>query len=292
MYSIAILCHWTTGKEVAKQWDYRFNDPRFQIIFWDLLDDDIKIKYPPDYWIIINAPILFEPLLHPLNPSKTIVFEMEPIRFWKEINHYSFLKIFSHENDYNNIEWHLDLTMKDINKPIIKDETKSERISAILSSKYFDPGHIKRIQFVKYLETYQDIYIDVYGENAFDYRFYYGKLPSANKNKGMFPYKYHFTAENHSKKNYFTEKIVDAILSECICFYWGCPNISDYIDSNAYIVLDLNNMEDSLNIIRKTIQNKEWEKRIHIIKKEKQKLMLEMNMLNRLNKMFNSFEHS
>lgn len=290
MYTIALLCHWTTGKELAKVWNHKFSDESHRVKFWDLLEDSVKRKTPPDYWVIINAPVLFEPMIHPFIPARTVVFEMEPIRFWKELDQYEhlFLKVYSHHTEYNNVEWHLDMTMKEVEIPIVKDEEKAERISAVLSEKYFDPGHIKRIQFAKYIEN--RIHLDVYGKNAFEYKNYCGTLPPSDKNLGMFPYRYHFTAENHSKRNYFTEKITDAILSECLCFYWGCPNLSDYIDPRAYIVLDLDDFEGSAQKVEEAIQNQEWEKRIDIIRREKHKLMRDMNFLRRLERLFDSIE--
>ena len=40
-------------------------------------------------------------------------------------------------------------------------------------------------------------------------------------------YKYVFSCENNSEKNYATEKIWEPILFECLCFYWGCPNLEE-----------------------------------------------------------------
>jgi hypothetical protein len=66
---------------------------------------------------------------------------------------------------------------------------------------------------------------------------------------------------------------VDAIVGECLCFYWGCSNIDTFIDPRCFIRLNLNNFSDSVEIIREAIQNNEWEKRIEYIRKEKQKII-------------------
>ena len=54
------------------------------------------------------------------------------------------------------------------------------------------------------------------------------------------PYRYTIAVENSAHDNYFTEKIIDALLSECLPFYWGCPNFATHIDPRAFITLPLN----------------------------------------------------
>jgi len=60
---------------------------------------------------------------------------------------------------------------------------------------------------------------------------------------------------------------------ESLCFYWGCPNVSDYIHPHAYVQLDLNDFEKSFQIIKNALQENLWEKRLHIIRAEKQKVL-------------------
>ena len=52
-----------------------------------------------------------------------------------------------------------------------------------------------------------------------------------------------------------------------------------FIDERAYILIDPNNCEKSLQIINEAISNNEWEKRIDIIKKEKLKILNEMQII-------------
>jgi GR25 family glycosyltransferase involved in LPS biosynthesis len=154
---------------------------------------------------------------------------------------------------------------------------KTKVLSAVVSSLFFMEGHKKRLIFIKYLQLFSaesKINIDVYGrDNIFNMENYKGELPYHNKNEGILPYKYTFTAENCSLNNYFTEKIIDSIVGEALCFYWGCPNLENFIDSRAFIRLDLNDLEGSLKIVVDSIANNEWEKRIDIIRKEKKKII-------------------
>lgn len=74
-----------------------------------------------------------------------------------------------------------------MNNSIIKDANKHNRISTICSSKYFDPGHIKRIDFIKYIESKNDsdVQIDIYNhDNKHNFKNYVGPHPINNKDYG------------------------------------------------------------------------------------------------------------
>ena len=59
-------------------------------------------------------------------------------------------------------------------------------------------------------------------------------LPNGEK-EPLFDSIYHVCIENHSVGHYFSEKIVDAFLSETMPIYWGCPNIEDYFNPEGII---------------------------------------------------------
>jgi len=268
---IKLLCNWLTSEQLTTLWG-------------KMKPTDIPLEFSdtkPDYWIIINSPPPGEIYI----PDRTIIFQMEPYMSkhpeqwgeWASPNVDKFLKVFTHATDYNNVEWHLSLDYETLLNMKIE---KSCSLSTVLSNKYNDPGHIKRINFVKFIEHTIDI--DVYGGNKFNYKNYHGSLPYHHKDAALFKYKYHFNAENHAIPNNFTEKIVDAIMGECLCFYWGCPNISDYIDPRAYIVLDLDDIAGSMEVVKNAIDNDEWEQRIDIIRREKKKILYHMNFFTRI----------
>ena len=192
---------------------------------------------------------------------------------WSNPDESKFLQIRNHKNYLNNCFWQLSLTYNDLKNIRIN---KTKLFSTICSSKYFDPGHIKRIDFLKYIESKNDpiVEIDIYNHDNFhDFKSYKGPHPLNNKEYGILPYKYYYMPENNEESNFITEKIWEPLLTETLCFYWGCPNISQYIDPRAYIVLDLNDFEKSFNIIKNAIIGNEWEKRIEIIRMEKQKVL-------------------
>ena len=267
--NVKMICDWCDSKKICDDWEHMSHKNNV----WN----NIKITHEDkniDYYIIINKS--FE---HTYIPEKTIIFQMEPwcynedktwgVKTWGEWavpDEDKFMHVRTHKKYYNNCTWNIKLPDK-----IIK---KYDYLSTICSSKYFDEGHIKRIDFLKFIELKDSIKIDIYGiDNKHNFNNYKGKLSDDLKHEGIIPYKYYFMVENNIENNYITEKLWEPIVSECLCFYWGAPNISNYIDSMAYIQLDMNDFEKSYNIIKESITCDLWTQRIDIIRKEKYKVL-------------------
>lgn len=277
---IKLLCNWLSSKDLCDLWNkmskgnYTWNDI---VIVWE---------GECDYWVIINRTED-----KTFIKEKTILIRMEPHmdkhpELWGEewSNPKGFYKVISPPESMNNLEWHLSLNYNFLSddKIIIKDD--NTKVSTVLSYKFHDPGHKFRVSFVKYLETKEDIIIDVYGDNTFNYKNYKGTLPYHSKDKGIIPYKYTFNAENNSIKNYITEKLIDAILGECYCFYWGCPNIEEIIDPRCYTILDEDNFEDNYLKIKEVIEGNIWGKNIDVIRSEKRRILNELSFFPRIEK--------
>lgn len=261
---VKLIADWCSSKEVCDLWNkmskgaYRWNDVQ---VTWT--DEDV------DYYAIINGAGPGEAWV----PERSILFVMEPGYEARHLHPRRFLQVRDHRRHPNNIEWHLGRTYAQL-----KAETplKTRLISAVISSKYDQPGHRKRVEFLKFLEA-RGFRLDLYGrQNDFGFASYAGPLPEHCKDEGLLPYKYTFNAESTTLTNYFTEKIVDAILAECLCFYWGCPNIGEHLDPRAYIVLDLDDPDASYRTMVTAIEHDEWEKRIDIIRREKHRILDEL----------------
>jgi hypothetical protein len=281
---VMMHCNWTSSEELCNLWN-KMSKGNYT---WN----NIKIVWeePVDYYVVINCPAPNSNIFLQLN--KTIIFQMEPHMdkrsdLWGEWSNpftHLFKYVASHNTTYNNNEWHLSKTYTQLtNEQVIKDETVCNILSTILSDNYKDPGQIKRIDFVKFLES-KGMIVHVYGSNKFEWTNYKGSLPYHQKDNGLFPYKYTFNAENFSTKGYYTEKLIDGILSESLVFYNGCINIRDYIDERAYVWLELSNFEDDYNKIKQAIENNLWEERIPFIKSAKEKILNETNFFPRLEK--------
>lgn len=285
---IKMLCNWCSSYDLCKEWSVMCTDPT------NYLWNNIEITWDNkniDYYVIINMPRKDDYY----NPKKTILFQMEPwvydnekkwgVKTWGQwanpVNE-GFIKVFQHKQDLNNVQWQMKLPTN------IESDKKCDRIISILSRKNCDEGHKKRIEFVKYIENNTNDLnkLHIYGmENYHNLKSYVGQTDNKTEYSN---YKYCFSCENNSEKNYATEKIWEPILFECLCFYWGCPNLDDYIDSSAYVRLPLDNFDESISIIKRAIEEDWWSKRIDVIRKEKQKILNKLGFFPRLRDFINT----
>jgi hypothetical protein len=87
---------------------------------------------------------------------------------------------------------------------------------------------------------YSNVYNNITGINND------GPLPGDDK-LNIFNSKFSIIIENSEETNYFSEKLIDCLLTKTIPIYWGCPNINDYFDTNGFIIFE--NENDFLNKI-------------------------------------------
>lgn len=62
-----------------------------------------------------------------------------------------------------------------------------------------------------------------------------GPLPEDNK-LNIFNSKFSIIIENSQEINYFSEKLIDCLLTKTIPIYWGSPNIGDYFNLDGFLV--------------------------------------------------------
>ena len=122
---------------------------------------------------------------------------------------------------------------------------KTKRLSVISSDKAFTPGHRQRLEFVHHLKRHFGDALDVYGRGLRDFE---------DKWDAIAPYEYHVVLENSSYKDYWTEKLSDAILAEAFPFYSGCPNIADYFPEGALTPIDLGDFQAACALIEQGIR--------------------------------------
>jgi hypothetical protein len=288
---IKMLCNWANSENLCKEWSNMCDDPvNFRWKNYQLVWSDNKDEI--DYYVIINSP----PRDAYFDPLKTIVFQMEPwvndptknwgvktLGLWAEPDPSKFLAVRGRKTaHHNNALWQLELTYNELLKlEINKQPTSQHTISSICSSKYFDEGHIARIDLLKYIEQKNDpnVQIDIYNaDNKHNFTNYKGPVsPYVDKSKGMLSYKYYFMMENNYEENFITEKIWEPILCESLVFYYGCPNVTDYIDARAFVLLDPNDFEKSYQIIKQAIEEDWWSQRIDVIREEKRKILNELS---------------
>jgi len=160
---------------------------------------------------------------------------------------------------------------------------KTELLSAVTSDLIYMEGHAARLQIISLLDKVVvegfDLWGKAYNNNFFgSIRSYKGEIE--NKYNALWRYQYHFSCENSFTINYFTEKLVDPIIAECLCFYDGCRNIEKFIDERAFIRIDVFDPLKAIETIVRAIENQEWDKRIVHITAQKKRLISTMNPLN------------
>lgn len=221
---------------------------------------------------------------------KTVFAKMEPVfvdHRWANVERWPVYKIYgTHgmnvvEKSFNVLEWHLSIDRHTLLSKELAPKTIGDRVSAVISGKRMSPGHHDRIHFVLFAQNF--IKFDVYGNNnseSIEWNNFLGSPET--KNFALLPYKYSFACENNYLDFYVTEKLVDCILAETLCFYDGAPNVKSLIDEKAFIKIDVRNWTKSLRIIKHAIKNGEYEKRIKFIKREKYKIIKELSIFPRL----------
>jgi hypothetical protein len=114
---------------------------------------------------------------------------------------------------------------------------KTKGISMIYSDKRLFTGHKLRHEIANGLTG-----VDFYGGAAKAVRY---------KEEALLDYRYSIVIENSKTPNYFTEKLVDAMIVGTVPIYWGAPNIGDFFDVRGMIIIDgpegIQNIVDSLN---------------------------------------------
>ena len=80
----------------------------------------------------------------------------------------------------------------------------------------------------------KDFYISRHGgvENTFE-----NKTLGDSKNP-LFDSQFHICIENSKQKNFFTEKLIDCLVTNTIPIYWGCENIENFFDTDGFYIVD------------------------------------------------------
>jgi len=272
MIRVKIHCGWRDDQKSIRE---HFNKFAKSPYTWN----DIYLVPPEnedyDYIVILNYPRVWLEY----DKKKAIIFQLEPdIRRKKWGQFYlpsndEFFRAFVIDPDRCVPGWNV---RKTYNELMVEKIEKTKGFSAVVSGLTILEGHKDRLDFCLNYLSKIDCY-DHYGRKCPDFRSYRG--PIGDKKDALFPYKYTFAAENTYEDGYFTGKITDSIVSECLCFYSGCPNLSKYFDPRSFIQLDLSDKEKSLKIVKEAIENNEYEKRLPYILKQKKVFLNKMQPL-------------
>lgn len=294
--TVKMLCHWDSGTGLCRTWD-KMTDGNFTYTRAGASIKMVGDETPPDdadYILVVNSAgnQSWYPSMEEL--PRVIFMKMEPSfmdPFWRDVDRQLLKAKIVHGSDhdhtnFNNLEWHINKTRKELLASDYSDlKTKGDVVSSVISGKAFTDGHRLRTAFALHAQNFIDW--DAYGNYGAHNHAWNRYLGAPQyKDDALIPYKYSFACENSFINGYITEKLVDCIMSEALCFYCGAPNVAKFIDPEAYIQLDMRKEEGTwdtaIKIMKDAIANGEWEKRLPSIKKAKHKILTEMSMFPRL----------
>lgn len=282
---IAIINSWTSEEQLRDELG-RHQPPNSKITI--VRSDEVY-----DYLLIINADHRRHPS-HYGGRDNVLYFCMEPrlpiqMGDWSRAEKYfDAQQLYTHPFEHNLVEFHMNKTYEELSESPQKLGTY---ISIIQSPKRDDIGQKKRLDFVLALNRHLarvsfdskdgaptvESPLHCYGtfqHNSLVNSF--GMLPYKMKELGLEKYKYHFTAENNSIPNYFTEKIVDGILMECLVFYWGCPNLEEYLPAESFVRLELEDLDADCALVERAMKENWRAARLPAIKEAKRRILTEL----------------
>jgi hypothetical protein len=161
------------------------------------------------------------------------------------------------------------------------NDLKTRDICIIASDATWLKGHKDRFAFVNKLIGHYKHRIDLYGKgfNSFECKF-----------EVLKHYKYSVCIENSSIQDYFTEKINECYLADCMPIYYGCPNISEYYDSDSLIRIDIHDFQSAIQLIDNALSNNFWEKNIDKIRLMKKRYFSSYHLPQKLTELLDQRE--
>lgn len=106
-----------------------------------------------------------------------------------------------------------------------KIHDKSKLVSIIASHKKQLAGHKLRHHIISNNKDR----LDVFGN---------GYQTINKKIEGLRDYRFSVVIENCKRDYWFTEKLIDCLITGTVPIYWGCPSIGDFFDIRGFIIVD------------------------------------------------------
>jgi len=169
----------------------------------------------------------------------------------------------------------------------IDTSRKLPKISTIAGWKTWTDGHIFR-RDLYFKQKSINLPIVWYRSGAGDILPEINSNPILNecrsgKSEMFLDYQYSLVIENNRTANYFTEKLIDCLMTKTIPIYWGCTNIEKWFDTTGWIILetkDVNELLEKCKTLPVYLDNLEVINKNH--ETAKQYLSQEMNIIHSL----------
>ncbi|MGJ8559545.1 MAG: glycosyltransferase family 10 domain-containing protein [Litorimonas sp.] len=130
---------------------------------------------------------------------------------------------------------------------------KAMILSAMSSTKAMaHTVHAQRLSFMLALKERLGDDLQLFGR---------GLRPVDDKAEAMASYRYHVAVENHVEPGHFTEKLTDCFVAGCLPFYFGDPAYSTVFPIDSVIPIDIFDLDDAIEIMRRAIESNQFKKR-------------------------------
>lgn len=123
-------------------------------------------------------------------------------------------------------------------------EPRVHDLSIIASAKAFTTGHRQRLDLVTTLKRHFGLRATLRGR---------GFAPLGDKADALRGYRFHVAIENSSFPHYFTEKLLDPLLTGTVPIYAGCPNLADYGLADAVVSLPIDDPAEAILTIERCL---------------------------------------
>lgn len=223
-----------------------------------------------DFWVVCYQKVPFGKETCFVAPENTLFITWEPDsvyhfssgflnQFGKIISCQKYLKHKNLEYDQPGLAWHIGKVRQNNKTHFTQtydslsatSPKKTKLMSVICSNRAISSGHRARINFVMKLKEIFGDDLDVFGRGFCDF---------LDKWDVISPYKYHIAIENCSSPYYWSEKLADTYLGDAFPFYYGCTNVHEYFNSNSLKIIDIYDIEKSVEIIKNAINQNYYEK--------------------------------
>jgi hypothetical protein len=188
-----------------------------------------------------------------------------------------YLRQFSRQLKYPALHWFVEIPLEEV---LTRQEwPKSKLISAVISNKQLTSGQRRRYRLMTELKNHFGDRLDWFGRGVKDLDPHStvgaAKFNYQNKGTGLLDYRYHIVLENGSCPHYWTEKLADAFVANCLPFYWGAPNISDYFEPSSIRRIDVDDPARTIRVIEEALENDEYSRAQGALARARRRLVTE-----------------
>lgn len=124
---------------------------------------------------------------------------------------------------------------------------KQERVSCLTGTKELTPAHTyRKLLYNSQLSLNISVPITWFRSSKGPALPNFGNNPMVGDSKDplFLDYQFSVVIENCRLNNYFTEKLLDCLITKTIPIYYGCPNISNWFDTRGWIILETMSVQE------------------------------------------------